>query len=131
MTEVTALEIPKRPEDMAAMWPTSGRVEIMKTEGYFLVFRDVTIGPFPNRTEAHWYHGMLQDVIMGWNDKELFVGRIMAHKDDEFDISYFIERWDAFDGPFKSKHDAHLRRGHLLSAYNRNVEEFGKEMGDR
>jgi len=96
MTKQT-LEVPAKPTEMVAFWPSDGRKEVKKKDGLWLQYRDILIGPFPNRTEASWYDGQLQEVIMGWIDKSRFAGRIFPFGD-----VWYVERWATNDGPFTS-----------------------------
>ena len=112
-------DVPKKPTDMAAMWSTDGKTEYPNKDGVWLRYRDVTIGPFPNRTEASWYDGQVQDVIHGWNQKEFFAGRIFPFGD-----AWYVERWETNDGPFMSLGAAVDHRQNLYDLYNSNGEQL-------
>lgn len=95
-----AFEVPKKPESMEEFWPTDGKKEVNKKDGVWLQYRDILIGPFPNRTEAGWYDGQLQEIISGWIDKSRFAGRIFPI--NPVDNQWYVERWETNDGPFSS-----------------------------
>jgi len=109
--------VPKKPTDMAAFWPEDGRKEVNRQDGLWLRYRDVTIGPFPNRTEASWYDGQIQEIISGWIDKSRFAGRIFPFGD-----VWYVERWDDNDGPFVSLSQATEYRQFLYKQYREAIE---------
>lgn len=118
MTEPT-LEVPKKPTDMAAFWPADGRKEINKRDGVYIQYRDIQIGPFPNRTEASWYDGQLQEIIAGWIDKSRFVGRIFPFGD-----AWYVERWETNDGPFTSLAVAWDHRQAIYIEYRQAIDRY-------
>jgi hypothetical protein len=118
------LDVPKKPTDMAAFWPADGRKEVKKTDGIYIQYRDIQIGPFPGRTEASWYDGQVQDVIMGWIDKSRFAGRIFPFGD-----AWYIERWETNDGPFPSLSLAWEHRQRLYSDYRQAIERHWDASG--
>lgn len=121
MSEMT-LTVPAKPTEMAAMWPTNGRRDISNKDGFWIQYRDIKIGPFRNKTEASWYDGMVQDVIQGWNRKELFAGRAF-----QFGDAYYVERWETNDGPFMSMDEAWTHRQRLYDEYNKVGDELWRE----
>lgn len=123
MTKQT-LDVPKKPTDMAAFWPADGRKEVKKTDGVYIQYRDIQIGPFPNRTEASWYDGQLQEVIMGWIDKSRFAGRIFPFGD-----VWYVERWETNDGPFISLAAAWDHRQELYISYREAIERHWDNSG--
>jgi len=118
------LDVPAKPTDMAAFWPVSGRKEVTTKDGVSIQYRDITVGPFPNRTEASWYDGQVQDVIMGWNRKELFAGRIFPFGD-----VWYIERWETNDGPFTSLAVAYDRREEIYAEYRQALDQYWENSG--
>jgi hypothetical protein len=103
---------------MAEFWPADGRKEVNKKDGLWLRYRDETIGPFPNRTEASWYDGQIQEITSGWIDKSRFAGRIFPFGD-----VWYVERWEHNDGPFMSLDVAYNYREELYSKYREVIEE--------
>jgi hypothetical protein len=87
--KTTTRVVPVKPTTMAEFWPADGRKEVKKNDGLYLKYRDETIGPFPNRTEASWYDGQIQEIISGWIDKSRFAGRIFPFGD-----VWYVERWE-------------------------------------
>lgn len=124
MTEVTNFVIPKRPEDTAAMWKENGRGLLNKKDGFWLEYRDVTIGPFPNKSEASWYDGQVQDICLEVKDKKLFAGRVVNDGDDLIGPSWYVERWEQFDGPFLSAEEAIRYRQQLYDTYNTYPDDY-------
>lgn len=114
---VNARTSPKKPETMAEFWPADGRKEFSTKDGFWLRYRDLQIGPFPNRKEAHWYDGQVQEIIMGWMPKEYFAGRIF-----KFGDAWYVERWEHNDGPCASYDEARVYRQGLYLAYRQEIE---------
>lgn len=111
------LEVPKKPTDKSEMWP--GKL-VKKANGRFWIeYKDITAGPFPNKQEAGWYDAMLTDVLGGYKEKSLFAGRII-----QFGDAYYVERWDQLDGPFENLDVASRYRQHLYDKYNAYPEDY-------
>jgi hypothetical protein len=102
---------------MEEFWPADGRKEILKKDGVYIQYHGFRVGPFPNRNEASWYDGQVQEIIMGWIPKEYFAGRIFSTLD-----AWYVERWDTNDGPFKSMQDAWSYRVALYAGYREVIE---------
>lgn len=115
MTEMT-LDVPAKPTDMAAFWPKDGRKEYTNKDGVWIQYRDITIGPFPNRTEASWYDGQVQEIVMGWIGKDRFAGRLFPFGD-----VWYVERWETNDGPFMSLGAAVDHRQELYDGYRKAI----------
>jgi hypothetical protein len=103
------VDVPKKPTTPEEMWPSKASE---KSDGYYIQYRDVKVGPFPDLNEVGWYDMQIQEIARGQKDKSLFAGQII-----QFGDVYYVERWDQYDGPFMDDGVAKGYRQHLYDVY--------------
>ena len=91
-------EVPKKPVTAAEMWPSKA---FEKSDGLYLQYRDVTVGPFADMGELKRYDDQVQAISRGERSPETFVGRVT-----QFGDAYYVELWDTNFGPLADEDSA-------------------------
>lgn len=110
------VDVPKKPTTPDEMWPSKMSE---KSDGLYIQYRDVTVGPFPDKNELGRYDSQIQEIARGEKEKSLFAGRII-----KFGDAYYIERWDQYDGPFMDDGVAKRYRQHLYDVFDAYPQEY-------
>jgi len=104
-----SMEVPKKPITPDEMWPSKA---FEKSDGLYLQYRDVTVGPFSDMGELKQYDDQVQAISRGERSPETFVGRVTQHGD-----AYYVELWDTNAGPCASYDEARVYRKQRYNKY--------------
>jgi hypothetical protein len=109
---VSVVDVPKKPITAAEMWPSKA---FEKSDGLYLQYRDVTVGPFSDMGELKAYDDQVQAISRGERSPDTFVGRVTQYRN-----AYYVELWDVAAGPHASYEEARSYRDYRIRQQQHN-----------